>query len=149
MKRIVLLGATGSIGRQALEIIDAHPELELVAAASGSQPIDGLAALTQVGGEIVGLVAVGASRDADAEGELLTIYVNPVHWGTGVGRELIRAGEERMRELGYGRVVLWMLDGNSRAQRFYESAGWTLDGERRTIEFVGQSMPEVRFVKQL
>ena len=34
MKRVALLGATGSIGRQALEIIDAHPELELVAAAS-------------------------------------------------------------------------------------------------------------------
>jgi 1-deoxy-D-xylulose-5-phosphate reductoisomerase len=51
MKRIALLGATGSIGRQALEIIDAHPDLELVAAASGSQPIDGLAPLTQVGGD--------------------------------------------------------------------------------------------------
>ena len=51
MKRIALLGATGSIGRQALEIIDAHPELELVAAASGSRPIDGLAPLTQVGGD--------------------------------------------------------------------------------------------------
>ena len=51
MKRIALLGATGSIGRQALEIIDAHPELELVAAASGSRPIDGFAPLTQVGGD--------------------------------------------------------------------------------------------------
>jgi 1-deoxy-D-xylulose-5-phosphate reductoisomerase len=51
MKRIALLGATGSIGRQALEIIDAHPDLELVAAASGSQTIDGLAPLTQVGGD--------------------------------------------------------------------------------------------------
>jgi 1-deoxy-D-xylulose-5-phosphate reductoisomerase len=51
MKRIALLGATGSIGRQALEVIDAHPELELVAAASGSQAIDGLAPLTQVGGD--------------------------------------------------------------------------------------------------
>ena len=51
MKRIALLGATGSIGRQALEIIDAHPELDLVAAASGSRPIDGLAPLTQVGGD--------------------------------------------------------------------------------------------------
>ena len=51
MKRIALLGATGSIGRQALEIIEAHPELELAAAASGSQPIDGLAPLTQVGGD--------------------------------------------------------------------------------------------------
>src|SRR6058998_1131508 len=56
MKRVALLGATGSIGRQSLEIIDAHPELELVAAASGSQPIDGLAPLTQVGGDLTELL---------------------------------------------------------------------------------------------
>jgi len=56
VKRIALLGATGSIGRQALEIISAHPDLELVAAASGSQPIDGLAPLTQVGGDLVELL---------------------------------------------------------------------------------------------
>jgi 1-deoxy-D-xylulose-5-phosphate reductoisomerase len=56
VKRIALLGATGSIGRQALEIVDAHPELELVAAASGSQPVDGLAPLTQVGGDLTELL---------------------------------------------------------------------------------------------
>jgi 1-deoxy-D-xylulose-5-phosphate reductoisomerase len=56
VKRIALLGATGSIGRQALEIISADPELELCAAASGSQPIDGLAPLTQVGGELTDLL---------------------------------------------------------------------------------------------
>jgi 1-deoxy-D-xylulose-5-phosphate reductoisomerase len=56
MKRVALLGATGSIGKQALEIIGAHPELELVAAASGSQQIDGLAPLTQVGGDLTELL---------------------------------------------------------------------------------------------
>jgi 1-deoxy-D-xylulose-5-phosphate reductoisomerase len=56
VKRIALLGATGSIGRQALEIIDAHGELELVAAASGSQRIEGLAPLTQTGGDLVELL---------------------------------------------------------------------------------------------
>jgi 1-deoxy-D-xylulose-5-phosphate reductoisomerase len=56
VKRIALLGATGSIGRQALEIIDSHPDLELVAAASGSQPIDGMAPLTQFGGDLVELL---------------------------------------------------------------------------------------------
>jgi len=56
VKRIALLGATGSIGRQALEIIEAHPELELCAAASGSQAIDGLAPLTQVGGDLTELL---------------------------------------------------------------------------------------------
>jgi 1-deoxy-D-xylulose-5-phosphate reductoisomerase len=56
VKRIALLGATGSIGRQALEIVDGHPGLELVAASSGSQPIDGLAPLTQVGGDLTVLL---------------------------------------------------------------------------------------------
>jgi 1-deoxy-D-xylulose-5-phosphate reductoisomerase len=51
MTRVALLGATGSIGRQALEVIAARPELELVAATSGSRPLDGLAPLTQVGGD--------------------------------------------------------------------------------------------------
>jgi 1-deoxy-D-xylulose-5-phosphate reductoisomerase len=51
MKRVAVLGATGSIGRQALEVIEVEPTLELVAASSGSQPIEGVAPLTQVGGE--------------------------------------------------------------------------------------------------
>jgi 1-deoxy-D-xylulose-5-phosphate reductoisomerase len=56
VKRIALLGVTGSIGRQAVEVIDANPELELVAAASGNRPIDGLAPLTQVGGDLTVLL---------------------------------------------------------------------------------------------
>jgi 1-deoxy-D-xylulose-5-phosphate reductoisomerase len=56
VKRVALLGATGSIGTQALEIIEAEAELQLVAAASGSQPIDGLTPLTQVGGDLTDLL---------------------------------------------------------------------------------------------
>jgi 1-deoxy-D-xylulose-5-phosphate reductoisomerase len=51
MTRVALLGATGSIGRQAVEVIAGNPALELVAATSGSTAIDGLAPLTQVGGD--------------------------------------------------------------------------------------------------
>jgi len=51
MTRVALLGATGSIGRQALEVIEANESLELVAATSGSTTIDGLAPHTQVGGD--------------------------------------------------------------------------------------------------
>jgi 1-deoxy-D-xylulose-5-phosphate reductoisomerase len=55
-RKVALIGATGSIGRQAIEIVDAHPELELVAAASGSTPVNGLAPLTQVGGDLTELL---------------------------------------------------------------------------------------------
>jgi 1-deoxy-D-xylulose-5-phosphate reductoisomerase len=57
MKRVALLGATGSIGRQAIEIMQAHPELELCAAASGSSPLDDIdAPLKQVGGDLTELL---------------------------------------------------------------------------------------------
>src|SRR5437868_733124 len=57
MKRVALLGATGSIGRQAIEIVEAHPELELCAAASGSTSLDDVDAdLKQVGGDLTELL---------------------------------------------------------------------------------------------
>src|SRR2546423_12312530 len=57
MKRVALLGATGSIGRQAIEIVEAHSELELCAAASGSSPLDDIdAPLKQVGGDLTELL---------------------------------------------------------------------------------------------
>src|SRR3954451_20148183 len=61
MKRIAILGATGSVGRQALEVCDANPELEVCALASGTSRLDGLAreypeAECQVGGDLVALL---------------------------------------------------------------------------------------------
>jgi len=58
---VALLGATGSIGRQALEVIAAHPALELCALSSGSQSLDELAAAhdvqhVQVGGDLTELL---------------------------------------------------------------------------------------------
>ena len=61
MKRIALLGATGSIGRQALEIIAVSPELELCALSSGKTDLSGLASELgvehfQSGGDLVSLL---------------------------------------------------------------------------------------------
>jgi 1-deoxy-D-xylulose-5-phosphate reductoisomerase len=59
--RVALLGATGSIGRQAIEIIASRPDLELCGLMSGSRPLDGLAleynvSHLQVGGSAVALL---------------------------------------------------------------------------------------------
>jgi 1-deoxy-D-xylulose-5-phosphate reductoisomerase len=67
MRRIAVLGATGSIGRQALEIIDGHPDLEVCALASGSSDLEPLAAErsvrhVQTGGDLAALLD-GAEPD--------------------------------------------------------------------------------------
>jgi 1-deoxy-D-xylulose-5-phosphate reductoisomerase len=61
VKRIAVLGATGSIGRQALDIIDSNDELEVCALASGSSDLDALASErgvehAQVGGDLTPLL---------------------------------------------------------------------------------------------
>ncbi len=61
VKRIALLGATGSIGRQAIEVVERNPELELCGFASGSSDLTELAAEhgvahTQVGGDVIELL---------------------------------------------------------------------------------------------
>jgi 1-deoxy-D-xylulose-5-phosphate reductoisomerase len=61
VKRIAVLGATGSIGRQALNIIDTNDELEVCALASGSSELDALASErgvkhAQVGGDLTPLL---------------------------------------------------------------------------------------------
>jgi ribosomal protein S18 acetylase RimI-like enzyme len=96
-------------------------------------------------GGIVGFVSTGDSRDADAEAELFAIYVLPEAWGTGAGSALMRAGIEAMRLRASGDAVLWVLDDNPRARRFYEREGWTLDGERKEDEYLGLRVPEVRY----
>ena len=61
VKRIALLGATGSIGRQAIEVVERNPELELCALASGTSDLTALAREhgvqhAQVGGELTELL---------------------------------------------------------------------------------------------
>ena len=96
-------------------------------------------------GLIVGFVSTGDSRDADAEAELFAIYVLPDDWGSGAGSALMRAGLEAMRLRASGDAVLWVLDDNPRARRFYEREGWTLDGERKEDEYLGLRVAEVRY----
>ena len=100
-------------------------------------------------GQIVGFVSVGSSRDPDTDAELFAIYVHPEHWGTGVGRTLIESGEEELRTLGHEEAILWVLDDNPRARRFYELAGWSVDGAAREIRLFGFDISEVRYAKQL
>jgi 1-deoxy-D-xylulose-5-phosphate reductoisomerase len=114
MKRVAVLGATGSIGRQALDVIDRRPELELAAASSGSQPIDGLAPLTQVGGDVTELLE-RAEPDLVLNGIVGFAGVRATLWTLEHGIDLALANKESLvaagelalaaRERGGGRLL--------------------------------------------
>ena len=105
------------------------------------------------GGRLLGFASTGRSRDPDADdetGELYGIYVLPEAWGTGVGRRLLADAADALRQAGFRRATLWVLDDNPRARRFYEAAGWTLDGAEKEDTVLGDvQIIEVRYRTRL
>lgn len=101
--------------------------------------------------EICGFATTGPARDADADGagELMALNVDPEVWGHGVGRLLIAEARERLRAGGHADAILWAMEGNDRADRFYRVDGWTPDGTRRTEEIWGISANERRYRRAL
>jgi GNAT superfamily N-acetyltransferase len=98
------------------------------------------------GGHVVGFASTGPSRDEDEIGEVYAIYVEPDAWSTGAGRALLASAEATLAAA-YDAALLWVLEDNPRARRFYERAGWAPDGVRKAEERFGVRAPEVRYRK--
>jgi ribosomal protein S18 acetylase RimI-like enzyme len=101
---------------------------------------------------IVGFVGYGPPEDREETGpvgEVYAIYLDPSAMGTGVGRELFAAATRRLRDQGYPRAFLWVLETNERARRFYERAGWTWDGTTSAHRFDRAELPIVRYAADL
>jgi GNAT superfamily N-acetyltransferase len=97
---------------------------------------------------VVGFAAVGPSRDEQGLGELYAIYVEPAAWSRGAGRALITRAEEQLAQT-YSVATLWVLTANARARRFYEQAGWQLDGAVKAQDRWGVEVEELRYRKNL
>jgi ribosomal protein S18 acetylase RimI-like enzyme len=89
-------------------------------------------------GRVVAFVSVG-------ECELYAIYALPEAWGSGAGPGLMRAAVEQLRSDGCAEAVLWVLEDNPRARRFYEREGWEPDGGRKEADFLGVRVAELRY----
>lgn len=106
-------------------------------------------------GEVVGWACHGPYRDDEARGdgvgaaELYAIYVDPERVGTGVGRALLTESIARCTDAGHERLLLWVLEGNTRARRFYAQAGFGPDGGEEPFDVDGVVVPEVRYARTL
>jgi ribosomal protein S18 acetylase RimI-like enzyme len=81
-------------------------------------------------------------------GEVYAIYLDPAYWSTGAGRALMDAATAGLTAAGYESAVLWVLEGNARARRFYEIAGWRPDGTDNHLPSLG-GVTETRYARSL
>ncbi|MFF5367595.1 GNAT family N-acetyltransferase [Streptomyces sp. NPDC013187] len=103
-------------------------------------------------GELVGWACHGPYRGGEVltqGAELYAIYVHPDQVGRGVGRALLTESVARCSAAGHGRLLLWVLKENDRARRFYERAGFRVDGAEELFEVDGVAVPEVRYARPL
>jgi len=101
--------------------------------------------VADVDSEVRAYVMFGPGRDDDqpSAGEVYALYADPQHWSTGLGRALLRSAVDA---LGTSPVMLWVLEVNARARRFYERAGFSWDGSRKDAELPGEVLlPELRY----
>ncbi len=101
---------------------------------------------------IVGFANTGPARDDHGDfdtGELYAIYLDPTKWGRGFGRTLLDHALADLRLRGWHTCVLWVLDTNTRARRFYEIAGFRPDGADKVEPFGGVPLREVRYRLEL
>jgi GNAT superfamily N-acetyltransferase len=104
-----------------------------------------------LGDDVVGFVAVGACRDADAKGvgEIQALYVAPERWRSGVGSLLLNRGEGVLAEMGFLAASLWVLEANEGARRFYEAANWHREDRTNSLSLAGVDVTEIRYHKAL
>jgi GNAT superfamily N-acetyltransferase len=103
-------------------------------------------------GQPVGILTLGACRDPDLDveakqtGELWGIYLLPTHWRRGIGRKLVGWVESTLISRGYRDAVLWVLEDNQDARRFYKAMGFSPDGVSKQLN-LGAPLKAIRYRK--
>jgi GNAT superfamily N-acetyltransferase len=116
-----------------------------------SDPAKPKTLVASVGREIRGFATTLPAVDDDVRGfgEVNALYVDPDHWGRGIGLTLLLAARSALRKAGFNHAVLWVLTGNERAEKFYRADGWKPEGLTRNGARGGVSLNESRHRRAL
>ncbi len=98
-------------------------------------------------GAIRGMMGIGMCEDDDKKGafELHYLYVDPDYLRMGIGSEMLRFFEQKGREKGCREFVVWVLEENETARRFYEKHRYLSDGKEKI--FKRWNKKEIRYGK--
>ncbi len=97
-------------------------------------------------GEVVGFAVAGPNRgDEKFDAELYAIYVLQAHQGGGTGGRLVHDAMHRLQDSGYTSLIVWVLQANDPARRFYEALGGVYFSAK-PITIGGAELTEVSYV---
>ncbi len=74
---------------------------------------------------IIGFSTCGMERESDNKsiGELYAIYILKEYQNKGIGKLLFNTVKEKLKELKFSSIFIWVLESNDQACRFYEAIG--------------------------
>ncbi len=96
--------------------------------------------------QLCGWIAFGQSRDVDTPlaAEVYAIYLEPDLVRRGIGRTLWLEALKRLSAERHEPVIVWVLEANTSARRFYEAMGGVIDA-KKTIKMADVDLEEVRY----
>ena len=102
-------------------------------------------------GLIIGTASFCKSRweQYDNYGEIVSIYFLPAYMGKGYGTHLLKRCIEELNGLGYRNMLLWVLEDNQRARKFYEKNGFICSEAYMSDDIGGKELREVMYYLSL
>ena len=130
----------GLMPQESLDGLDAEAETQHWKSWLEDETAQLIALILEKDGKGIGYGLAGPMRKGDRPGkeiearsEIYAIYIHPDHQRQGYGQQLFVALIQALIEAGYDDVGLWMIGGNSKAERFYEKLEGTETGKRVEI----------------
>ena len=98
----------------------------------------------------VGMISMDSPRengDGDTY-EIFGLYILPQFMKKGYGTAAVSLAEAKIRDLGYGKISLWVLEPNQRARSFWEKMGFASDGTEK-ISYYDKPIKVLRYLKKI
>lgn len=138
----------GIVPEARLEAMTPDKTVELWrATAAGENPGHGLL-VSEDGDRLIGFAMSGQARAPNFgySGEVQAIYLAPEAIGQGYGRPLFGRALGWLAQQGHTDAILWVMEGNARALRFYQTAGGIqVPGSRKPFSMGEREIWETAF----
>lgn len=85
-------------------------------------------------------------ENTDIDSEIIAIYVDCDKLGKGIGRKLIEYVKKDLKNKNKTKMVIWCLEKNQNARKFYEKMGGNLLSDEKYFEKEGKKYKEVGYV---